>query len=235
MRSILFILLLTISFTGSAQFLGGYADAVNLSDILRASPSELHKMTGEAYGTIGTPNVFEEFRSGHIYFSNKSLAKNLPINYDCFNDRVLLSKGEVDYILDKRMIDYLEFPEEEGKSIVFKQVFAMDLKKPVFMKLLYSGESKLYKHIYKSFQEADYTGPYSQDKRYDEYINNYAWYIELPGSDLQRFRPKKKSILQLMDSHSTEIEKFLKKEKPDLKTEEGITKLVEYYDGTLKQ
>jgi len=190
-------------------------------------------MRGEAYGTIGTPNFFEEFQSGNIYLANKTVMKNVRINYDCFNNRVLYNKGEVDYILNARLIDYLEFPRIKDTSIVFKQVFVKEKKKTLFMKLLYRNESSLYKHYYKTFQEADYTEAYSQDRRYNEYIVNHDWYIELKDGDLIRFRPSKKAILKIMDTHEDEMGKFLKKEKPDLKTEEGLVRLIKYYDELL--
>ena len=233
MRLLLLIIGLTLTLSGFAQSLGSYMDAANLDYIMRNSPGELRNMTGEAYGTIGTPNFFEEFKTGNIYLSNKTVMKNVLINYDCFNDRVLFNRGEIDYVLNKRLIDFLEFPVNMDNSIVFKQVFVEEKKTTLFMKVVYQKESILYKHYYKTFQEADYTGAYNQDRRYNEYIDNHAWYIEIEDGELTRIRPTKKVLLQIMKSHKGEMEKFLKKENPDLKTEEGLYLVMEYYDELL--
>ncbi len=233
MKSVLLLIGLILCLNGFAQQLGTYESSANLELMLRDAPYELLSKKGAAYGTIGTPYFFEEFQTGNIYLANKTVYNNIPINYDCYNEQVHFSKGEMKYILNKKMIDYLEFPGNKNNAIVFKQVFVKEKAKTLFMKLLYEKKSSLYKYVYKSFQEADYTGAYSQDKRYDEYIENHAWYIDLGDNELQRFRSKKNVILKLMDPYSKEIEKFLKKEKPDLKTEEGLVLVVEYYDELL--
>ncbi len=233
MRLLILFFGLAIPFSGIAQSLGGYVDAANMEFMMRNAPGEIRNMKGEAYGTIGTPNFFDEFKHGNIYLANKTVMKNVPLNYDCFKDQVLFNKGEVDYILNKRLIDYLEFPGKADSPIVLKQVFVAEKKTTLFMKVVYDENTSLYRHYYKTFQEADYTGAYNQDKRYDEYISNHAWYMENEDGELTRFRPVKKAILQIMKSHKEEMEKFLKREKPDLKTEEGLYLTVKYYDELL--
>jgi hypothetical protein len=232
MRSILISLSILLSLDVSCQLPGGYSNAGNLGDILNASPTELRKMSGEAYGTIGTPNVYEEFRNGHIYFTSKSVALNNKINYDCFNDRVLLNRGELNYVLDKRKIEFLEFTEGDS-SIVFRQVFLKERRTTVFMQVLYSGKITLYKHHFKTFQEADYDQAYSQDRRYDEYKDNHAWYLSSEDGELQRIRSRKKSILQVMDPYGKEVEVFMKREKPDLKSDTDLARLAAFYDSLL--
>jgi hypothetical protein len=234
MKTISMLVLLIAPVYGYSQNLGSYADAANLVDIMRTAASELRIKTGEAYGTLGTPNVFKEFKSGNIYFTNKSVASNLTINYDCFRDRVLYNKGEVNYILNSRTIDYLQFNISKDSSVLFRQVFIPEKKKTVFMRILYNGETTLYKHYYKTYQEADYTGPYSQDRRYNEFIDGEHFYIGLPGKDPVRLKPKKKSVLEILEAAGTDIEKYLKKEKPDLKTDMDLIRLVQYYDGIIR-
>ena len=101
----------------------------------------------------------------------------------------------------------------------------------VLMKILYSGQSALYRYDFKTFREADYTGAYSQDNRYDEYIDESQWYIETGGEEIQRLKPRKKSILKVFEPFSKQIEKYLKQEKPDLKSDQDLILLVEYYDN----
>jgi hypothetical protein len=230
MKSVLFIAWLLLPLSAFSQFLGGYSDAANLGDIMRTAPSEMRRKSGEAYGTIGTPYVFDEFMKGNIYFTNMSVARKVSINYDCFQNRSLIEKGEVDYILDNRTIDFLEFQISEDSSVLFKQVFIKELRKAVFMQILYSGESTLFKHHYKTFQEADYTGPYNPDRRYNEYIDNQAFYMSTGNQEPVRLRPRKKSIIQLMGPVGKEMEKFMKEEKPDLKSDRDLIRLMRHYD-----
>lgn len=202
----------------------------DLGEFLRATPEQQREWRGDSYGTIGTPYVYQEFKKGNIYFTDMTAILDAPINYDCYNNQMLINHGETNYILNNYLIDFIEFKIREDSTVRFRQVFLVDKKKTVFMKVLYSKESTLYKYFYKSFQKADYTGAYSQDRRYDEYIDNHAWYIQLNGEEIQSLKPKKKAILQVLEPEKEEIEKFLKKEKPDLKSDQDLVRLVELYD-----
>lgn len=231
MRTLLIILLLAIPAGLLSQDLNSYTRISDLGEYIRATPQQRAMMGGEAYGTVGTPNVYKKFQKGDVYFSDKTVIRNRMINYDCYHDRVLLNSGELDYVIQARHIDYLLFHVREDTTDLFKQVFLLDKKKTVFMKVLYSGESTLYKYYYKTFQEADYTGPYSQDRRYDEYRDEHDWYIRLPGEEIQKLRPKRKAILQIMNAESDKIESYLKGNKPDLKSDANLIRLVKYFDS----
>jgi hypothetical protein len=225
---------LYIPLTAFSQGMGEYVRITDLGEFLRATPEQMREMTGESYGTIGTPYVYPEFKKGNIYFTDMTAILNAPINYDCYNNLMLISRGETHYILNNHLIDFIEFKIREDSTVRFKQVFLVDKKKTVFMKVLYSKESTLYKYFHKSFQKADYTGAYSQDRRYDEYIDNHAWYIQLSGEEIQRLKPKKKAILQVLEPEKEEIGKFLKKEKLDLKSDQDLVRLVKLYDELQK-
>jgi hypothetical protein len=235
MKTLLIILLLAIPSGLFSQDLGNYVRITDLGEYMRATPLQRKIMRGEAYGTIGTSTVYKKFQKGDIYFSDKTVLRNRKINYDCYQDQVLLRSGEDDYVVPNRYIDFLLFHIREDTSEMFKQVFLADEKRTVFMKVLYSGESRLYKYYYKTFQEADYTGPYSQDRLYDEYTDEHTWYIRLPEKEIQRLKPKKKAILRIMDSRSDEIEGFMKENKPDLKSDSYLIRLLKHYDMLRKE
>jgi hypothetical protein len=44
-------------------------------------------------------------------------------------------------------------------------------------------------------------------------------------------KPKKKSALEIMEDKSDDLEKYIKKEKPDLKTDDGLVQLIRFYDS----
>ncbi len=114
--------------------------------------------------------------------------------------------------------------------MLFEHVFVEGLKKRVFLQVLYNDSSILYKRYFKEFREADYGGAYSQDRRYDEYHDRHSYYLKTADNELQMLKPKKNSILEIMEGKSDEVEKYIKKEKPDLKTEEGLIQVINFYD-----
>ena len=231
MWKILLIIPLLLPLSSFGQGAGGHIDhTINIGEMLRATPEQINSMNGGAYGTQGTPYVFTEFKKGNIHFSNMTRVSNYMMNYDCFNNQLIFKEGNEYYVIEPIKINYIEFQHLPDSTILFRQVFLEDKKKIILMEILYEGESTLYKYHSKAFYKADYTGAYSRDIRYDEYEDEYTWYIDTGSEGIRRLRPKKKTVLKIMEPASAEIEQYLKKEKPDLKSDEELIRLVEYHD-----
>jgi hypothetical protein len=200
-------------------------------DIMNPSPHLLRTKSAGAYGTIGTPYIFEDFKKGNIFYANKLRVDGKLLNYDCYNDRWEYSAGNSVYLLNSNQIDYFEIFPGQDRTMLFKQVFVEKLKKLVFLQVLYNENSILYKRYFKEFKEADYGGAYSQDRRYDEYHDRHSYYFKTADNDVQLLKPKKKSVLEVLEDRSAELEKYIKQEKPDLKTDDGLVQLILFYDG----
>ena len=231
MKLIQLIFLLSLPCLASGQNIGGYTIETRLDDILNPSPHIMReRMGGAAYGTKGSPMIFDDFTKGNIYYSNKSKTSGKLINYNCHTHEVLYSDGNNSYLLSPKEIDYLEFLVYD-QSLIFKHIFLEDLQKSLFVQVLYNDQSILYKRHYREFLEADYTRAYSADRRYDEYVSHYDYYLSPDGGDVIPLKPKKKNLLTLMNLHSGEIEAFLKAEKINLKSDKDLVKVVKYYDS----
>jgi hypothetical protein len=236
MKWILLISIITFSGVVHSQSLVDYSNIMNLNEVLE--PGQMIKRErkgGAAYGIKGSPNVYEDFVPGIIYFSKKVKSGTQMMNYNCFTNTVFLENGAETVQISSKVIDYLEFKPDENTSQIFRQVFMEDQQMSQFLQILYNEKSILYKRHYRDFMEADYSGAFSSEQRYDEYKNRYDYYISLNGSDLQLFKPKKKQILEIMENKSDDIEKFMKSSKIDLKSEIDLANLVKYYDSLSDQ
>ena len=232
MRWLTVLLNISLPCMAIAQSLQGYSYETQLQELLNPSPHIMgERKGGAAYGTIGSPFVFEDFVPGIVYFSNKMKSGTEKINYNCHDNEVLYSDGAKSFLLDARRIDYLEFKLGENASWVFKQVFLEDKKKSLFLQVLCDDHSILYKRHFREFRKADYGGAYSADRRYDEYTDRYNYYILLEGGDIQSLKPQKKAVLEIMETYGNEMEEFLKKEKINLKSEDDLVRLIRYYDS----
>ena len=214
------------------QGIEGYFSETTLQSLLNpGSVSSRNRLGGAAYGTKGSPMIFEDFTKGNIYYSSRSMTTGTLINYNCYTHEVLYSDGSQNYLLNPKEIDYLEFFENDT-PVIFQHIFLKDLKKSLFVQVLYNTSSKLYKRHYRDFKEAEYGEQgYGPDRRYDEYINHYDFYISLDDGDAQLLKPKKKDLLDIMHTHAKEIEAFLKGEKIKLKSDKDLIKVVKYYDS----
>ena len=233
MKSIIILIFLTWPLVISGQAVVG-PTGYSETDMNTLNPNRLliRTKSANAYGTIGTPYVFTDFKKGNLYYANQQRVSNIMLNYDCYNNQLVYTSGGPLYLLNSDRIEYFETDPGQDSSKLFRQIFVEDLKKRVFLQILYNGSSTLYKRYYKDFTEADYGGAYSQDRRYDEYKDRHGYFIKLADGDLQQLKPRKNSILEiLLPDKGDEIEKYIKKEKPDLKTDDGLVRLISFYDG----
>jgi hypothetical protein len=228
----LIVFLLTLSFAVSGQVVPGSTGyEMTEIDIMNPNKNLLRTKSAEPYGTKGSPYVFKDFRKGDIYFANKMRVNGKMLNYDCYNNRWEYSDGNSIYLLHSNQIDYFEILDGPDGSMLFKQVYVEKLKKKLFLQVLYNENSLLYKRHFREFREADYGGAYSEDRRYDEFHDRHSYYLEADDGELQVLKPKKNSLLDLMEDKRTELEKYIKKEKPDLKTDDGLVQLIRFYDS----
>jgi len=227
---ILFLLFLPLFLSGQAVP-GSTGYEMTELDIMNPTKNLLRTKSAGAYGTTGSPYVFEEFKKGNIFYANKLRVNGKLLNYDCYNDRWEHSAGNSIYLLNSSQIDYFEIFTGPDSSMLFKQIFVEKLKKKIFLQVLYNENSLLYKRHFREFREADYGGAYSQDRRYDEYHDRHSYYLRTADNELTMFKPKKNSLLEILEDKRTELEKYIKKEKPDLKTDVGLAQLIRFYDS----
>ncbi len=87
-----------------------------------------------------------------------------------------------------------------GKEMVFRttkaRFFEKDVKEGKFYQVLKEDKS-VHKNALKKFIEADYKAVYSADRRYDEYITHYKYYIMRSDSTFGQIQLNKKSLLKL--------------------------------------
>ena len=200
-------------------------------NLLNPNRMLLRTKSAGAYGTMGSPYVFNDFKKGNVYYSNQQRVSGIMLNYDCHNNQLVYTSGGSTYLLNKDQIDFFDAHTGGDTLMLFNHVFVEKLKKRIFMQVLYNEKSILYKRYYKDFKEADYGGAYSQDRRYDEYHDREAYYIKIGDKDLQLLKPRKKSMLELMGDKSGAMEKYFKQEKPDLKSDDGLVSIIMFYDG----
>ena len=235
MKWIILTLSLAASCIVAAQDLQGYPAITYMEEFLNPSPYMMRARAGSAYGTKGSPNIFDDFVPGVLYFSSKMKSETDRLNYNCYSNEVLYSDGSTTFQVDNKKVDFLEFHPADAPAIMFEQVFLADKKKSLFLQILYNESSKLYKRHFREFKKADYGGAYSADRRFDEYIDLHDYYLSLNGGDVIPLKPKKKNLLNIMYPHGEEIEKFLKSEKIDLKNDNDLEKVVRYFDSLSTQ
>jgi hypothetical protein len=84
----------------------------------------------------------------------------------------------------------------------------------------------------KLLRKADYKGPYTAGRPYDEFINESHYYIRKADGTLVKIKLNKKSVMEVLQDRREDIEPFLRlyKENVDFQKEGGIIRLLTFYD-----
>ncbi len=209
----------------------------NLQNISRSSGVVIITNMDELYeGIKGTPYLFPAWRQGNIYLKDSSYIKNIKIKYNIYTDDVLyLNTGSGDsLIIGRSLINAFEILDDSaGDTILFKD---MNLKpgnnsKSKFIKVLYDGKSKFLIKYNKFFIKADYKGAYNAGRKYDEYTDNYQYYILKDNNELNKVKLNKKSVIKVLSDKKNKVKSFIDIQGLALNNENDIISVLEYYDS----
>lgn len=197
-------------------------------------------MTGPMFGTIrpfdgrykgfkGHPTVYEEFVPGKVRMIDGKLYENALFNYDAFNNEVYYryqSNRQV-VVVDISKIEklFLYQTEDDERAFVPVNVKEKDLGL-MMMELLVEGNGQmLVKRHKKVLVKAAYQEAYSAGKEHDEFRDRTEYYF-VKGKESQKINPNSKGLMKLFPEKAEMIEKTIKKEKLDLKSEDDLKKLM---------
>lgn len=99
-----------------------------------------------------------------------------------------------------------------------------------FFEQLITGRLDLLQHPTVYIRRANYNMALNVGTKDDEIIKKTDWYIA-QNKRATKFSPGKRALLDLMSDRKEQIEAYLKKAKPDLKTSAGLTAVVAYYNS----
>ncbi len=237
-KSVTFILLITstaLSFAQPDKSLVGTEE--NLKNISRSAAFVMTTNMDELYeGIKGTPYLFNEWKQGNIYLNDNTYINDVNIKYNIYTDDVLYlhRKSGDSLIIDRSLINSFEITDDNsGNLVLFKEISLRPDKndKSTFVKVLYDGKSKFIIKYTKTFIKADYKGAYSAGRKYDEYIDDYQYYIITNSTDPVKIKLNKKSVVKALSDKEVKIQPFLNEHRLNLNDEYGIAELLEYYDS----
>lgn len=237
MKPYILILLTLINFTCMAQTVPdptGYEAKENLRELgSQSGTGNVQTFDNRYEGTKGTPYVYETWFPGEIYLKSKNRVDIKEMNYNCYDNELafldpatrtvrLINRYTVDFFYFLNASDTLLFvpiePENDGEFL--------------FAQVLYNGGSMVYKRYQKEFVKANYEGGYSADRKYDEFADKSSLYF-LKHDDklIYKVKKSKKQMLEAFPDAENEISAYIKAEKPDMKNEDDVVKLLKYYDS----
>lgn len=82
----------------------------------------------------------------------------------------------------------------------------------------------------KKLLKANYKGPYSADRNYDEFVDDYKYYVVINRKP-EKIKLNKKNLLEIFPSKSKQIEEFIKTKKINANSEAGWISVLNYQEN----
>lgn len=192
-------------------------------------------------GVIGTPLLFDEWKKAALKLKGKEgFGNEVSINIDGENNNLYfqlpggytssipaekLQAVKVQTAPDEyRLFEVLPANEVEGgRDTILK-----------YYETLYDGQFRLLKQDRRFLLKADYKGPYSPDRRHDEYTSNVSYWLKEDGDGYEKVKFRRKSIQQALPKQEGRVKKLIKENDLNLDTEADMVdflKLLESENG----
>jgi hypothetical protein len=202
-----------------------YSTLRNFYDEFRKNKYE-HSI-GEKIDINGSPWENAEFIAGEIYSSGNQHYSGVPLRYNIYSNQIEFKKpeGGVFEISPPEIIDSVFIGE--SRYIFYPFVIGSRTQKSYF-KALTKGSPMLLVKMNVILKEAELPGAYKEAVPASFQRMQDDFYIaEYPG-DAIKFSGKK-DFLELLKSHSEEMEQFIKQNKTKFSRQEDLIKLMGFY------
>lgn len=214
-----------------------YQNAAEVSGVNLNPGATINTVDHRYEGLRGTPYFLPEWNKGQIEMVSGQSYTEVPIKFDAFRQHLILLRSWVggdSIIVNADQVKSFQL-RNNGQSYLFKRFPAVKmgdetLKEGYFM-VLYEGKSSLLKRVVKTFKQADYKNPYSNDIRYDEFKLTSSYYLLNPDQTLVKVKLSDKALIEALSSHKGELKAFVKQENLTFRTENDAIQLVKKYDS----
>lgn len=175
----------------------------------------------------GSPYLSEKFEIGQVRTPEDTVFSNIGLRYNAYSDELEFQKGADIYnVAFKTMVKKAEF----GGSTFTCRSFEVDgTKREGFFKILAEGKAILLVKYKIRFLDRKEVGAFTdyQPARFEE--PSVQYFIAFNGHDAKMFYTKKQ-LLALLKDQSGAITVYLSKNKFSLTDEQGLVKLISYYN-----
>ncbi|GAB3644042.1 hypothetical protein [Spirosoma arcticum] len=214
-------------------------DRINLGNLSIPGSGVLFGLKGPAGKVIGNVYVDTVWQAGNVKFYGKlnattdSLA-GVPVRLDLMANEVDVRTGAQDIRVAKAStVRYVDMNNRVGTSSRYINVREYrgdaDALSGLFEQVA-TGKLDLLQHPSVYVRRANYNMALNVGTKDDEIVKKTDWYVA-KNRQATKFSPTKKALLDLMSDRRDQIEAYLKKDKPDLKSRAGLIAVVAYYNG----
>ena len=187
--------------------------------------------TGRTYHNIeGSPYLYENWIKGSVKLTNGLAYSNLSLKYDQVADELIFLNETSKPQIFQHPVHEFTILNNQNREIKFRNGFTPveDGSAMSFYEVLADGNTQLLKRTSKSIVEELASG--SNILKVQKIKENTKYYIAT-ADKLIRIKKDQKSILSALSGKSTELSKFIKDNKLNLKADDNLAKVIAYYNS----
>ncbi|MEM1137439.1 MAG: hypothetical protein AAGI07_16485 [Bacteroidota bacterium] len=183
-------------------------------------------------GVKGSPFLTEEWLPGTITLNNDTIIEDLHLKYNVQENRLYRrAENEKANLILNYLVKSFSIVGS-GSMRNFIRVSLKDEKGEEinqFVELFAQGKLNLISKPECRIRKADSNNVYGSGRQYDEFIQNSSLYIYPKGERIaKQVKESKKFFIELMPDKENEIKAYFKENKPFLKDQQVVSKLVQY-------
>lgn len=202
-----------------------------------ASPGNLVRIFDNRYeGIKGTPYFWPDWSEATITLDNRDF-QGLKAKFNVYENNLvyLNDKGQL-RVLEAHQFEEFELLDSLGQSRVHftkvPEIAQLDEKYGNrFVRVLYQhGANSFIALPAKELLKADYSGPYSANRKFDEFIDKPLYFVIKEGQ-VKEVKLGKRSFFALFPENQNAISAYIRQQKIDMNSEQGWLKALAYYHG----
>lgn len=175
---------------------------------------------------VGSPYLIKDWTNGNVKFFGADPIQNVALKLDLMeNLLVVKGKNDQENLFDTKVSEFTL--NDSGKERLFRAGFtsSKNLAIPGYFEIIYDGKTKLLVRELKSIIES--TG-YNTSTITKNISSSVEYYISKADNVVNLVKLNEKSILAILDK--SELAKYVKDNKLNLKNRDEVVKLLQYYD-----
>jgi len=181
----------------------------DLADEVRLLKARSSSQQNANTGIEGTPYLYEDFKPGEVYTKDSILYEG-PLRFNIYADEIEFKANDIIYWIAKPQdIVYVKI---EKSSFIFIQTDEKKNKKGSYYELLVGGKCQLLLKRNIAFLEAEASKPYIDEKAARFQMMKDTYFLQIDNV-LPQSITNMKSIKNVISEKSSDISKYIKKEK----------------------
>lgn len=222
-----------------AQTLIDQQNLLNLGDRTGKTDGTLiYTRAGSYYGIMGTPYLNDKWSPATISTLDGRKHQNTPVMYNAHYDLIEAVVGKDTLVLDSRLIREVELPivDKNGLRVAKLRNGFVEPKEKIetthfFEVIHYGSKIAILRKHYKQLKASTFDAAYNTGSKFDEFILQSTTYVKTSDGRIEKFKPTKKSVLELTGSKSKEVENYANKQKLKYNVDADLVLILSYFES----